>query len=96
MSFCFVISPQNILFVSLENCVHVLANSPYSTQRTLFVFILGMTTSFQNRRKNKPFGIKGTRILVPSNLLLTSSGVSSLDNLLGGGIAVGSIILIGG
>lgn len=82
--------------VSLDNRVHVLTYSHNFTRRTLFVFILVMATSFQNRRKNKPFGIKGTRILAPSNLLLTSSGVSSLDNLLGGGIAVGSIILIGG
>jgi hypothetical protein len=43
----------------------------------------------------KPRLPPGTRPSLHNNTLLVSSGVPSLDSLLGGGIAVGTVVLIG-
>ncbi|XP_057695790.1 elongator complex protein 4 isoform X1 [Corythoichthys intestinalis] len=52
------------------------------------------TTSFQKRTKNKLLSIPGTRLSVQNGQLLVSTGVTSLDYLLGGGLAVGTVLLI--
>ncbi|XP_077569714.1 elongator complex protein 4 isoform X1 [Stigmatopora nigra] len=52
------------------------------------------TTSFQKKTKNKLLSIPGTRFSVQNGQLLISTGVTSLDYLLGGGLAVGTVLLI--
>ncbi|XP_071831244.1 elongator complex protein 4-like isoform X2 [Apostichopus japonicus] len=54
----------------------------------------GVKTSFQKKGKTKAVQIKGTRPSLHNNLLIVSSGVPSFDFILGGGIPVGSVILI--
>ncbi|TRY59908.1 hypothetical protein DNTS_010050 [Danionella cerebrum] len=55
---------------------------------------LGNTTSFQKRTNRKLVSIPGTRLSVQNGQLLVSSGVSSLDYVIGGGLAVGSLLLV--
>ncbi|KAF7199445.1 elongator complex protein 4 isoform X1 [Nothobranchius furzeri] len=52
-------------------------------------------TSFQKKTKSKLISIPGTRPSVQNGQLLVSTGVTSLDYLLGGGLAVGTVLLIG-
>ncbi|XP_061820222.1 elongator complex protein 4 [Nerophis lumbriciformis] len=52
------------------------------------------TTSFQKKTRSKILSIPGTRPSVQNGQLLVSSGVTSLDYLLGGGLAVGTVLLI--
>ncbi|XP_077421025.1 elongator complex protein 4 [Vanacampus margaritifer] len=52
------------------------------------------TTSFQKKTRNKLLSIPGTRLSVQNGQLLVSTGVTSLDYLLGGGLAVGTVLLI--
>ncbi|XP_078106670.1 elongator complex protein 4 isoform X3 [Sander vitreus] len=52
------------------------------------------TTSFQKKTKSKLISIPGTRPSVQNGQLLVSTGVTSLDYLLGGGLAVGTVLLI--
>ncbi|XP_061670276.1 elongator complex protein 4 [Syngnathoides biaculeatus] len=52
------------------------------------------TTSFQKKTRNRLSTIPGTRLSVQNGQLLVSTGVTSLDFLLGGGLAVGTVLLI--
>ncbi|KAM8762615.1 elongator complex protein 4 isoform 1-T1 [Acanthopagrus schlegelii] len=52
------------------------------------------TTSFQKKTRSKLISIPGTRPSVQNGQLLVSTGVTSLDYLLGGGLAVGTVLLI--
>ncbi|KAF3686339.1 Elongator complex protein 4 [Channa argus] len=52
------------------------------------------TTSFQKKTRSKLISIPGTRPSVQNGQLLVSTGVTSLDYLLGGGLAVGTLLLI--
>ncbi|CAB1417931.1 unnamed protein product, partial [Pleuronectes platessa] len=52
------------------------------------------TTSFQKKTRSKLISIPGTRPSVLNGQLLVSTGVTSLDFLLGGGLAVGTVLLI--
>ncbi|XP_036066536.1 elongator complex protein 4 isoform X2 [Oryzias melastigma] len=52
------------------------------------------STSFQKKTRSKFISIPGTRPSVQNGQLLVSSGVTSLDYLLGGGLAVGTVLLI--
>ncbi|XP_068615440.1 elongator complex protein 4 [Brachionichthys hirsutus] len=56
--------------------------------------LLVNTTSFQKKTRSKLLSIPGTRHSVQNGQLLVSTGVTSLDYLLGGGIAVGTVLLI--
>uniref|UniRef100_A0A8C2WP23 Elongator complex protein 4 n=1 Tax=Cyclopterus lumpus TaxID=8103 RepID=A0A8C2WP23_CYCLU len=60
-----------------------------STERSPF-----NTTSFQKKTRTKLISIPGTRPSVQNGQLLVSTGVTSLDYLLGGGLAVGTVLLI--
>ncbi|CAH1787088.1 unnamed protein product [Owenia fusiformis] len=51
-------------------------------------------TSFQKKSRSKLFNIPGTRPSLHNNQLLISTGIPSLDNILGGGTAVGTVVLI--
>ncbi|XP_019751409.1 elongator complex protein 4 [Hippocampus comes] len=51
-------------------------------------------TSFQKKTRNKLLSIPGTRLSVQNGQLLVSTGVTSLDYVLGGGLAVGTVLLI--
>ncbi|XP_038162654.1 elongator complex protein 4 isoform X2 [Cyprinodon tularosa] len=51
-------------------------------------------TSFQKKTRSKLISIPGTRPSVQNGQLLVSTGVTSLDYLLGGGLAVGTVLLI--
>ncbi|XP_051756587.1 elongator complex protein 4 isoform X2 [Ctenopharyngodon idella] len=55
---------------------------------------IGNTTSFQKKTRSKLVSIPGTRPSVQNGQLLLSSGVSSLDYVIGGGLAVGTLILV--
>uniref|UniRef100_A0A3Q0RBQ9 Elongator complex protein 4 n=1 Tax=Amphilophus citrinellus TaxID=61819 RepID=A0A3Q0RBQ9_AMPCI len=52
------------------------------------------STSFQKKTRSKLISIPGTRPSVQNGQLLVSTGVTSLDYLLGGGLAVGTVLLI--
>ncbi|CAL1603959.1 unnamed protein product [Knipowitschia caucasica] len=52
------------------------------------------STSFQKKTRSKILSIPGTRPSVQNGQLLVSTGVTSLDFLLGGGLAVGAVLLI--
>ncbi|XP_056872686.1 elongator complex protein 4 isoform X1 [Takifugu flavidus] len=52
------------------------------------------TTSFQKKTRSKLIAIPGSRPSVQNGQLLVSTGVTSLDYLLGGGLAVGTVLLI--
>uniref|UniRef100_A0A8C6SUA6 Elongator complex protein 4 n=1 Tax=Neogobius melanostomus TaxID=47308 RepID=A0A8C6SUA6_9GOBI len=52
------------------------------------------STSFQKKTRSKLLSIPGTRPSVQNGQLLVSTGVTSLDFLLGGGLAVGAVLLI--
>ncbi|KAK2156848.1 hypothetical protein LSH36_204g10039 [Paralvinella palmiformis] len=52
------------------------------------------STSFQRKTRVKIPQILGTRPSLHNNQLLISSGIPSLDNLIGGGFAVGTVVLI--
>ncbi|KAM6943374.1 elongator complex protein 4 [Xenentodon cancila] len=52
------------------------------------------TTSFQKKTRSKLISIPGTRPSVQNGQLLVSTGVTSLDYLLGGGLAVGTVLLV--
>merc|ERR1711953_618384 len=51
-------------------------------------------SSFQRKIKSKWADIPGVNPSIYTNQLLTSSGVPDLDDLIGGGLAVGSVILL--
>ncbi|XP_028299133.1 elongator complex protein 4 [Gouania willdenowi] len=51
-------------------------------------------TSFQKKTRSRLIAIPGTRPSVQNGQLLVSTGVTSLDYLLGGGLAVGTVLLI--
>ncbi|XP_067257435.1 elongator complex protein 4 isoform X1 [Chanodichthys erythropterus] len=55
---------------------------------------IGNPTSFQKKTRSKLVSIPGTRPSVQNGQLLLSSGVSSLDYVIGGGLAVGTLILV--
>uniref|UniRef100_A0A672FKW5 Elongator complex protein 4 n=1 Tax=Salarias fasciatus TaxID=181472 RepID=A0A672FKW5_SALFA len=52
------------------------------------------STSFQKKTRSRLISIPGTRPSVQNGQLLVSTGVTSLDYLLGGGLAVGTVLLI--
>nr|XP_015193797.1 PREDICTED: elongator complex protein 4 isoform X1 [Lepisosteus oculatus] len=52
------------------------------------------TTSFQKKSRSKFVSIPGTRPSVQNGQLIVSTGVTSLDYVIGGGLAVGSLLLI--
>ncbi|XP_053490514.1 elongator complex protein 4 isoform X2 [Ictalurus furcatus] len=54
----------------------------------------GSSTSFQKKSRSKLIQIPGTKPSVHTGQLIVSSGVPSLDCALGGGLAVGSLLLI--
>ncbi|KAM3877185.1 elongator complex protein 4 [Diretmus argenteus] len=60
-----------------------------SAERSLF-----STTSFQKKTRSKLVSIPGTRPSVQNGQLIVSTGVTSLDYLIGGGLAVGTLLLI--
>ncbi|XP_072171722.1 elongator complex protein 4-like [Diadema setosum] len=51
-------------------------------------------TSFQRKSKSKTIAVRGTRPSLHNGQLLVSTGVPSLDHLLGGGLAVGTVLLV--
>ncbi|XP_060070767.1 elongator complex protein 4-like [Ylistrum balloti] len=51
-------------------------------------------TSFQRKTRAKVLQIPGSKPSLYNNQLLVSSGVPSLDSIIGGGLAVGSVFLI--
>ncbi|KAI8783519.1 elongator complex protein 4 [Biomphalaria glabrata] len=53
-----------------------------------------VTSSFQKRAKVKIGQIPGTRPSLYNNQLLISTGIPSLDNVVGGGLAVGTVFLV--
>ncbi|KAL4224876.1 Elongator subunit elp4 [Mactra antiquata] len=53
-----------------------------------------MTTSFQKKTRSKVLQIPGAKPSIYNNQLLISTGIPSLDHILGGGVAVGTILLI--
>ncbi|KAI5625337.1 elongator complex protein 4 [Silurus asotus] len=55
----------------------------------------GNVTSFQKKTRSKLIQIPGTKPSVHTGQLIISSGIPSLDCALGGGLAVGSLLLIG-
>ncbi|XP_063294964.1 elongator complex protein 4 [Pelobates fuscus] len=55
---------------------------------------VGAETSFRRKVRGKLPAIRGTRPSVHNGQLLLSTGVPSLDHILGGGIAVGTLLLI--
>uniref|UniRef100_A0A8C5QL32 Elongator complex protein 4 n=1 Tax=Leptobrachium leishanense TaxID=445787 RepID=A0A8C5QL32_9ANUR len=54
----------------------------------------GTETSFRRKVRGKLPAIRGTRPSVHNGQLLLSTGVPSLDHVLGGGLAVGTLLLI--
>ncbi|XP_072277962.1 elongator complex protein 4 [Pyxicephalus adspersus] len=54
----------------------------------------GAETSFRRKARGKLPGIRGTRPSVHNGQLLVSTGVPSLDHILGGGLAVGTLLVI--
>ncbi|XP_036391315.1 elongator complex protein 4 [Megalops cyprinoides] len=52
------------------------------------------TTSFQKKSRSKLVSIPGTRPSVQNGQLIVSTGVTSLDYVIGGGLAVGTLLLI--
>ncbi|XP_075693854.1 elongator complex protein 4 isoform X2 [Rhinoderma darwinii] len=54
----------------------------------------GAETSFRRKVRGKLPAIRGTRPSVHNGQLLVSSGVPSMDHILGGGLAVGTLLLI--
>ncbi|KAG0710099.1 Elongator complex protein 4 [Chionoecetes opilio] len=55
---------------------------------------VGTVSSFQKRGKTRVVSIPGARPSVHNSQLLLSSGMPSLDHLLGGGLPVGSLLLL--
>jgi len=53
-----------------------------------------INTSFQKKSRVKAPPINGTKPSVHNKQLLVSTGIPSLDNLIGGGVAVGTLILV--
>merc|ERR1711953_299977 len=74
----------------------------YKTTRKVFFFsteycsktMTSGGSSFQRKIKSKWADIPGVNPSIYTNQLLTSSGVPDLDDLIGGGLAVGSVILL--
>ncbi|OCT81890.1 hypothetical protein XELAEV_18024397mg [Xenopus laevis] len=56
---------------------------------------VGTGTSFKRKVRGKFPALPGTRPSVHNGQLLVSTGVPSLDHILGGGLAVGTLLLIG-
>ncbi|KAM3919991.1 elongator complex protein 4 isoform 2-T2 [Leptodactylus fuscus] len=54
----------------------------------------GAETSFRRKVRGKLPALRGTRPSVHNGQLLVSTGVPSLDHILGGGLAVGTLLLI--
>ncbi|KAJ8416238.1 hypothetical protein AAFF_G00382600 [Aldrovandia affinis] len=52
------------------------------------------TTTFQKKSRSKLVSIPGTRPSVQNGQLIVSTGVTSLDYVIGGGLAVGTLLLI--
>ncbi|KAI1904601.1 hypothetical protein AGOR_G00007300 [Albula goreensis] len=55
---------------------------------------LACSTSFQKKSRSKLVSIPGTRPSVQNGQLIVSTGVTSLDYVIGGGLAVGTLLLI--
>ncbi|KAK7481505.1 hypothetical protein BaRGS_00027267 [Batillaria attramentaria] len=55
---------------------------------------MATSTSFQKRVKAKVRQIPGTKPSLYNNQLLISTGIPSLDTVLGGGVAVGTLLLV--
>lgn len=55
---------------------------------------VGVVSSFQKRGKTRVVSIPGARPSVHNSQLLLSTGMPSLDHLLGGGLPVGSVLLV--
>lgn len=53
-----------------------------------------MSTSFQKKTRARVIQIPGTKASLYNNQLLISTGIPSLDQVLGGGIAVGTVLLV--
>lgn len=53
-----------------------------------------MATSFQKKARSKVIQIPGAKASLYNNQLLISTGIPSLDQFLGGGIAVGTVLLV--
>lgn len=51
-------------------------------------------TSFQKKSRSKVIQIPGAKPSLYNNQLLISSGIPSLDQILGGGVAVGTVLLV--
>ncbi|XP_073432403.1 elongator complex protein 4 isoform X3 [Dendrobates tinctorius] len=56
--------------------------------------VAGAETSFRRKVRGKLPAIRGTRPSVHNGQLLVSTGVPALDHVLGGGLAVGTLLLI--
>ncbi|XP_019619564.1 PREDICTED: elongator complex protein 4-like [Branchiostoma belcheri] len=54
----------------------------------------GGSTSFQKKARAKSLHIPGTRPSPQGNQLLVSTGVPSLDHIIGGGVVVGTVLLV--
>ncbi|XP_035660317.1 elongator complex protein 4-like [Branchiostoma floridae] len=54
----------------------------------------GGVTSFQKKARAKTLQIPGTRPSSQGNQLLVSTGVPSLDHIIGGGVVVGTVMLV--
>ena len=54
----------------------------------------GSKTRFQKKGTSKFPSIPGTKPSLYNFQLLSSTGISSLDNLLGGGLPVGTLVLV--
>lgn len=55
---------------------------------------MSAAVSFQNKLKHKFVRIRGTKPSIHNSMLITSSGVPTIDAVVGGGFAVGTVVLL--